>query len=1020
MAIANKLEVTLSFKPLMDGLNRFSAGINQRLQQVQAFNAQIRNGDAAMQKALGQVGAVLGAAALSRFAKEAREADKVQAQLIATLSRTKQTGAIDALNAQAAALQKLTLFGDEAINTVQRLLITYGLNAQQAMAMTESVLDFAQANNIAAESAAQFIGKALKGDSAELGRYNIQLDRTKDRVTAMADAMREFAQGQARAAVPDSAARGVEARFGEATKNLGRAANQVGVPFLLELIPLLEGITRGAQKFANAMQPLAPILGNIARVALAVLAPLALIKGAMKVAAMTANLLSSSFAMLAGKSFLQLNAQLAMMTQRFGPADGLLRAFTGSWAGLGRAVAVATMAISAFFLGFEAGRMVIAAIESAAMRRLEVEDAVGVRIAEQNRALNRQLDGIKSLADARETQAAIEARVAKDRARIDELEEKAEAGRKKRNEALMSSERGRAIGVGVLSPAENSELEKLRKNMALAEAQLRLINDQVFVEEQIQDNVNSAGAKNRPLSDEERAAAEQLRHRRALFELESQIREAEFDGNTVLQERLIAERDLLLHLEELGRDQYDLAINRINIEADEREKKRKDEAEKIAKEKNEQAVALADATAERDLARSLAAVEAELAAVQANRYLTTEEKQARILPLLEQENKLLDERIKKLDELIAKEPDPQRRLEYLRARDTATDSQQRVQTQTTDAQPRGIMDSLVEAAVAMQSRLGTIASQINTAFTNVGESIRTSLGGALADMVLKGASFKEAMLGFGQAIATSFINAGAQMVADWIMNHVIMDGVRSLFTALGITKKAVATTAETQIHAAGEAAKTTATVAGETARTGVIAAGAVVNTGIIVAEAATVTAATGVAGLMHSIMQLGPIAGPAVMVASIAGVMALIKGLTSGFSVGGSVEGPGNGTSDSILARLSNGEFVNRASSVSRFGRGFFNALNDGVLDLSLLPDNIAAGMAAPVHAAAAAAASGSAGFGGQSQAPRGSGSASTREAQDTYIIMVNSPEEQARAQRKYTDARVTHLYQKNRPRRSR
>jgi hypothetical protein len=50
---------------------------------------------------------------------------------------------------------------------------------------------------------------------------------------------------------------------------------------------------------------------------------------------------------------------------------------------------------------------------------------------------------------------------------------------------------------------------------------------------------------------------------------------------------------------------------------------------------------------------------------------------------------------------------------------------------------------------------------------------------------------------------------------------------------------------------------------------------------------------------------------------------------TSNFARGGAVEGPGSGTSDSILARLSNGEFVMKASAVAAYGTGLFHALNN-------------------------------------------------------------------------------------------
>lgn len=48
----------------------------------------------------------------------------------------------------------------------------------------------------------------------------------------------------------------------------------------------------------------------------------------------------------------------------------------------------------------------------------------------------------------------------------------------------------------------------------------------------------------------------------------------------------------------------------------------------------------------------------------------------------------------------------------------------------------------------------------------------------------------------------------------------------------------------------------------------------------------------------------------------------------NGFARGGSVRGPGTGTSDSIVARLSNGEFVMRAAAVRKYGVGFLHAIN--------------------------------------------------------------------------------------------
>ncbi|MFE7347527.1 hypothetical protein [Streptomyces fimicarius] len=51
-----------------------------------------------------------------------------------------------------------------------------------------------------------------------------------------------------------------------------------------------------------------------------------------------------------------------------------------------------------------------------------------------------------------------------------------------------------------------------------------------------------------------------------------------------------------------------------------------------------------------------------------------------------------------------------------------------------------------------------------------------------------------------------------------------------------------------------------------------------------------------------------------------------------GFPGGGPVRGPGTGTSDSILARVSNGEFVIKAASVAKYGLKFLDDVNAGRL----------------------------------------------------------------------------------------
>ncbi len=61
---------------------------------------------------------------------------------------------------------------------------------------------------------------------------------------------------------------------------------------------------------------------------------------------------------------------------------------------------------------------------------------------------------------------------------------------------------------------------------------------------------------------------------------------------------------------------------------------------------------------------------------------------------------------------------------------------------------------------------------------------------------------------------------------------------------------------------------------------------------------------------------------------AVAGANVISQITSVAFAKGGHVQGPGTGTSDSILARLSNNEFVMTSRTVDHYGVGFLNALN--------------------------------------------------------------------------------------------
>jgi hypothetical protein len=78
-----------------------------------------------------------------------------------------------------------------------------------------------------------------------------------------------------------------------------------------------------------------------------------------------------------------------------------------------------------------------------------------------------------------------------------------------------------------------------------------------------------------------------------------------------------------------------------------------------------------------------------------------------------------------------------------------------------------------------------------------------------------------------------------------------------------------------------------------------------------------------------------------------------VSGAAPGFATGGAVRGPGTGTSDSIFARLSNGEYVIRAAAVRRYGTAFLDAINSA--RLPGFADGGMIGAAIPMPAAAGA-----------------------------------------------------------------
>jgi hypothetical protein len=122
-----------------------------------------------------------------------------------------------------------------------------------------------------------------------------------------------------------------------------------------------------------------------------------------------------------------------------------------------------------------------------------------------------------------------------------------------------------------------------------------------------------------------------------------------------------------------------------------------------------------------------------------------------------------------------------------------------------------------------------------------------------------------------------------------------------------------------------------------------------------------------VSGWLSTLLSLAQTVFSAVAGAFGGGGAGFAAGGPVGFAGGGAVRGPGSSTSDSISARLSDGEYVIRAPAVSHYGAGFFDSLNAMRLRMSDLRErfgnidfaNVAQTMAAPLGIGAPRFASG-------------------------------------------------------------
>lgn len=236
-----------------------------------------------------------------------------------------------------------------------------------------------------------------------------------------------------------------------------------------------------------------------------------------------------------------------------------------------------------------------------------------------------------------------------------------------------------------------------------------------------------------------------------------------------------------------------------------------------------------------------------------------------------------------------------------------------------EANGKGRWDALDEGGRSYGKNVGDYAY---AKFDQQGRKNVGSFGGALVDGSAEGVNASVDLLvnNMRNGLKTSWADmrdAIRQSMADSLYNfagdvlkQTISQSLAHLLSAVGFQ------TSATYTLEGALAANTAAIIANTTSRA--------VGDGVNVASVVFTAALGGVAGGGTSGFKLPGGGGVTFDQNPVDGIM------FKAAATGGLILGPGTGTSDSIPARLSNGEYVIRADAVAKYGTGFLDSINSG------------------------------------------------------------------------------------------
>ncbi|HMJ89535.1 MAG TPA: hypothetical protein VK530_06945, partial [Candidatus Acidoferrum sp.] len=328
-------------------------------------------------------------------------------------------------------------------------------------------------------------------------------------------------------------------------------------------------------------------------------------------------------------------------------------------------------------------------------------------------------------------------------------------------------------------------------------------------------------------------------------------------------------------------------------------------------------------------------------------------------------------------------------------------------------------------------KIGTSAQIIAHGFTSIIGGAISSIADGISGLIEGTLTWGQALQQVGTGIVKSIIQSFSQMVAEWFVTHVVMQGISWAFKSavsairgLDTAEHAAHTATQVGVHTTGEGAKTGATLFGTVAR-GALRLGETIFHGIqvairVAAHIAGEVAMTAVT-IIQSVIRIGkvlfetmvwlvqaaikgansvasiPYVGPILAIAAMGAIIAAGVAAMGGFAEGGYVSGPGDGKSDSIPARLSNGEFVVNSEAVKGF-RPVLEGINAGEFpNLDALAINLGrarhARVSAPITSSAQSVDAHAPGLAGSAGAGSSSPSVSVSPT-PVQVVVVKSAEE--------------------------